>query len=180
MRSPFRRGFTLLELLVSLLLVALILALAVGLLREVQWTFLRTGREMVEPIPQMVAQLLRHDVRAARRVADPDPWGGPGGPVDLVLPDGSRVRYEVLDGALVRTLFDPAGEEVGGRSLLPRVAIWRWLELTPGLVEFEIGYPRVRQSPTRRPGPARLRQGTPYLQSIHLRLALRARIRRSW
>lgn len=178
MRSRAARGFTLLELVVSLFVVSLVLMLAMQLLNEVQLTFLEWRRTIPDPQPQLAVQLLRSDIQRSRRLLSPFA----GNRLGLELPDGSRIDYERNFDRLYRSITDPDGEELGRRAVFRGIQLWNWQEISPRLVQVEIAFHR-QQDPGRRHlgGLGRLRNPGPVTETVRMRFALRADPgRRSW
>ena len=166
-------GFSLLEVLVSLMLVGLILLLAINLLREVHITSVEVQRTLPDSIPQFAIQLLRHDIQRSRGTET-----APGnGPLGLTLSDGSRVYYDESLGRLTRTVIDSDGTVQGERVVMRGVRLWSWHDtLAPGLVEVQIVYRRHRDpGGPRRGGVGSLRDPGPDLKSLNLRFTQRAR-----
>lgn len=114
-------GFSLLELLVSMALVLLALALGAQLLLESQRTFALSGRAAREPLAGYAQAQLTADARNASGVA-----AGPGG---VLLLTGNRVgtlRWERRGDELLRTVLDPTGKVLSRRPVLRRVTGWSW------------------------------------------------------
>lgn len=174
-------GFTLIEMVVSLLLVSLVLMLGLQVLLETRFLFLKADQEIGRPLPQLFARLLRRDAQGAKGIFSPRPtWTIE--PLVLEAPDGTRVRYQRDSGDINRLLFNDSNELVNSRTLMQNVDSWQWRRLAPGLVEVQIVYlkPRVPTS-SLAPGLARLREGGVEPEILTLRYALRARPgRRTW
>jgi prepilin-type N-terminal cleavage/methylation domain-containing protein len=132
-----RRGFTLLEVVLSLAVASLLLVLAAQLLRSAHLVFLDSAREALDPEPRLAAAWIRRDVREALGVAA-------GAEVDsepsllLSMPDSSVVRYERNGPRFVRVRLDAAGNEVNRRALLAPLLAWSWSEPQPGLVAVSL------------------------------------------
>lgn len=172
MRRPVT-GFTLLEVLVTLLLVGLILLLAVQLLGEVQATSVGWRRTLPDPVPQFAIQLLRQDIQRSSGTETP-----PGkGPLGLKHSDGRRVYYDESLGQIIRTVIAADGEIQGERVVMRGVMNWSWHNtLAPGLVEVQIVYRRHRDpGGRRRGGVGALHDPGPEPTSLTLRFAQRAR-----
>lgn len=179
--SRLRGGFTVIEAVVSLALGAVFLLLAAQLLRDTSLAALATRRQVLDPTPQHLAQRLRRDIQRStgtlrlRGRSDPA-WSRQ--PLTLMLPSGARVRYEKNADQVTRRLIDAAGASSGDRALLRGVVSWRWLELSPDLVEIEIGYRRQADGEALRRFTAVPRSS---IDKLHLRVALRgATGRSSW
>lgn len=178
-RRLSRRGFTVLEMVVSLLVVTLILVLTAGLMNHVRLVFLQEQRRVHEAVPQHALQLLRNDLHGASMVAAPsDVWTS--GPLLLGTPDGGAVLWEHGTGGLERTRSDPAGETVSNRRLPAGFSGWRWRRVSPGLVDLEL---RLARRPVtggaRYTGSAPWRDVAPRERTLRLRLALRSALQGS-
>lgn len=176
MRRPVTggRGFTLLEMVVSLLLTMLILMLTAGLMNQIRLVFGREQRRVHEAVPQHALQLLRNDIHGAALVAAPsDIWTS--GPLLLGTPDGGVVLWEHGADGLERTQSDADGESVSNRRLPAGFTGWRWRMVSPGLVDIEL---RLARRPTtghgRFGGSAPWRDEAPRTRQLRLRLALRS------
>jgi len=169
-----RRGFGLLELVVSMALLAVALLLVAQLLKQSQVVFLNTTRGAVDPVPGFAVTLLRRDIRQARTVdfAGPD-WTGS----DLTLQPAApgitveRVVYRWSSDRLER--LDPG--RVEPRTLLTGVSVWRWREVSPGLLEFEVRYQVSAQPLARVLGrPMQMGGDGGSSRKVRMRLALRS------
>jgi prepilin-type N-terminal cleavage/methylation domain-containing protein len=113
-------GFTLVELLISLILLALAMALAAQLLVESQQMFVDTAAESADaPAPLAIARL-RGDVVTASSAAVVPSWTGKGERLVLSGHPAGEVSYEQEGSALVRRVGGAAGGEAAG-VLLHRV-----------------------------------------------------------
>lgn len=179
-RSTGRQtGFTLIEMVVSLLLVSLVLLLGLQVLLETRFLFLKADQEIGRPLPQLFARLLRRDAQGAMGIFAPRPtWTIE--PLVLEAPDGTRIRYQLDTGEIQRQLFNESNELINSRTLVRNVTSWQWRRLAPGLLEVQIAYLKPR-APTSNlaPGLARLREGGVEPEILSLRYALRARPGRS-
>jgi len=166
-------GFSLLEVLVTMLLVGLILLLAVNLLREVHITSVELQRTLPDSIPKFAVQLLRHDIQRSRGTET-----APGnGPLGLTQSDGSRIYYDESLGRLVRTVIAADGTVRGERVVMREVTLWSWHNtFAPELVEVQVVYRRHRDPGGRRlGGVSALQDPGPDLESLTLRFTQRAR-----
>jgi len=181
LRTGHQTGFTLIEMLVSLLVVSLVLALGLQVLLETRFLFMKVDQEIGRPVPHLFARLLRRDAQGAMGIFAPRPtWTIE--PLVLEAPDGTRVRYQQDSGNINRLLFNDSNELINSRTLMQNVNSWQWRRLAPGLLEVQIVYLKPR-APTSSlaPGLARLREGGVEPEILSLRYALRARPgRRSW
>lgn len=187
MKSQRAGGFSLLELVVSLVLVALILALSVRLLMESQIVFQEWQRLAPRPIVRLGEGLIRADVQSACRVEPAvGSWLGMGhwsaDPLVLVYADGRRVRYDENAGSLMRSLESEDRGVVGGRPMLQGVVGWRWRLLEGAVVEIDLAYSRPRDPGSQIAGSRALRRAREMrLENLRLTYALRDRPgRRSW
>jgi hypothetical protein len=171
-------GFTVLEMLVTLLLVGLVLTLSVQLLVRVQATSLEWRRTLPDPVPQFAIQLLRNDLHRSHSAT-----GSPGnGPLVLTLSDGSIVSYESTLGQLVRVVIGEDGAPLGRRTVMRGVDLWSWRMLAQGLIEVRVVYRRHRDpGGTGFGGIAALRDPGSSTETLTLRFAQRAHPgRRVW
>ncbi|MGB3562348.1 MAG: prepilin-type N-terminal cleavage/methylation domain-containing protein [Thermoanaerobaculia bacterium] len=180
-RTGRQTGFTLIEMVVSLLVMSLVLALGLQVLLETRFLLMKADQEIGRPMPQLFARLLRRDAQGAAGIFAPQPtWTIQ--PLVLQSPDGTRVRYQRNGGNIDRQLFNESNELINTRTLMQNVNSWQWRRLAPGLLEVQIVYLKPR-APTSSlaPGLARLREGGIEPEILSLRYALRARPgRRSW
>lgn len=146
-------GFTLVELLISFLLVILALALAGQLLMETQQMLVDAGREQLDPAAGLVIARIRGDVLAASSFAAvPDSLGGCGQLWLQGHPQGT-VLYQKVGGQLRRSLFAPDGTLQGGNTLLRGLGAWGCSDLGGALghqlLRLQLTYrrSRVRRSP---------------------------------
>lgn len=168
------RGFTLLEMLVSLVIVALIMALAMQVLLETQIIFKRAENELGRPVTQLFTRLLRRDAQGSKRIW-PSRTTWTIEPLMLEALDGTWVRYERDTGQVIRVLLDKSNQVANRRTLLRDVTYLQWKQPTAGLLEVEIGYRRPKTPDTAlAPGLARLREGGYEVDTLSLRFALRA------
>lgn len=139
-------GFTLVELMISLLLTLLALGLAAQVLMESAQILTDTAAEQADaPVPLALARI-RGDVQSSRSYT--------------VLPDGGlmlfghpagTLAYESANGDLIRTVLDPDGRSLGSSRVMRRVSEWQCLAVTPKLVSVSFRY--QRHAPRRSPLP---------------------------
>ena len=172
MRLSSRRGYGLLELVISLPIAVLVLILVSQLLQDVQRTYSTTRLRVVDPLPHHALQLLRNDLQGAKQVIPPS-TNLPGRPLDLVLGNNSRVRYEKTNGDFLRTQLDASGQPTNTMYLLPRVMNWTWSEIQPGLVEIQVDYLRRTTASVRRSGLPSINAGGTVIEPLRLRVSLR-------
>ena len=132
-----RRGFSLIELAVSLLVMGLVLALAAQLLGEAQLAFVTVARENRAPAPTIALRWLRQDLRAARAVGGEASWVPSSEPLWLLRADG-WIAYELSGGSLWRTAYDLSSLPGPARPLLGDVVGWSWRRPSSGLVEVTV------------------------------------------
>lgn len=136
------RGFSLLETTVALAVLAVVMALAFGLLVQTGTMGAEVGRAVADPTPELFLSQLRRDIQGARSATPLDPMGlGVGywdrGGVSLAVGQPgaagpSEVVYLRRGGRLVRFARaedDPADSSAGpasGRTVLDEVLSWRW------------------------------------------------------
>ena len=156
-------GFTLIETVVSLLLVALVLTLGVRLLRESQLVFLDIQAVAVEPNARLVEAILRADIHGARAVRrqlgspqDIDGWTT--GPLLLDSDDSRGISYRREAGQLVRSVASDLDGESGRRTVLKRVSGWQWRQLPGGVVEIRLLFKGARDPGSRTAGSRALRR----------------------
>ena len=172
MRGINSRGYSLLELVISLPIAVLVLVLVAQLLEDVQRTYSTTRHEVVNPLPHHTLQLLRNDLQAAKQIVPPSS-SLPGRPLDLVLGDNSKVRYVKMNGELLRSRLDAASDPENTMHLLTRVINWTWSEAQPGLVDVQVDYLRPQISSVRKSGLPNLKRSPMVLEPLRLRIALR-------
>lgn len=136
-------GFTLVELLVSLVVVMLALALASQVLMESSQMLVDAAAEQADaPMPLVVARL-RGDVRAAAsfQVA--------GSALVLQGHPAGVVVYEKFGEELRRTVFDGTGEVIGSAPALRGVTSWSCFQTAPGLLAVSLAHRRsaLRRGP---------------------------------
>jgi prepilin-type N-terminal cleavage/methylation domain-containing protein len=175
-------GYTLLEMVVTLAVVAAALYLAAGMLREAHLLAAAAGRQLQDPLAGQLASRLRADVQGARAVASPAlprlaaPWSA--APLCLSEARNSGLLcWQAVGGELQRRVVGEAGERAE-ETWLRSLVEWRWRQPSPGLLDLEVSYWRAPQ-----PGEWRL-AGSPrpppqFLATERLRLALRGGGRRS-
>lgn len=134
--GPVQAGFTLVEVVVTLAVLAVALALAAGILVETHRMMAQAGLELRAPASEEALDLLRAELQGAAGVSGGPP-GGIGWSRDrlvLVRPDGDRVVYERNGRRLLRRM------EEGERTAVPDLVSWRWRRDAPTLVTVEVVY----------------------------------------
>jgi prepilin-type N-terminal cleavage/methylation domain-containing protein len=159
--SRAARGFTLIEVLVSLVLLMLAFALAAQLLMETSQMLADAAGEQIESSVPLAVARLRGDVLGSASFTvlnDPD-----GGPPRLLLeghPAGA-VLYEQDGSEIHRLLLDDAGKADEESVLLRGVLGWQCVAVAPRLLLVDIRYQRRGQRPSPLPGlPAFRAPGT--------------------
>jgi prepilin-type N-terminal cleavage/methylation domain-containing protein len=143
------RGFTLVETLVSLVLLSIALAVAALLLQESARTFAEVSRDQRgAPAPLLVARI-RADVLSSASVRmEP----GPDGSLERIVLEGhptGRVAYRRAGSDLVREVLDESGQpRRPGAPLWRGVRGWSCRPAGPRLLRLEVRYDR----PVLRPG----------------------------
>lgn len=142
-RPPGAAGFTVLEMLVSFVVLAVAMTIASSLLLESQRRLAHSARRALEPTAAIALDQIRADVRASRGILASDfewTWD----PLVLSGHPAGTVRYEKRGAELVRRIFDRYGTPQGsGRVILLEVTVWRWrLDRTAPLplAEIELGH----------------------------------------
>ncbi len=140
-RAPDRAaGFTLIEVVVTLGVLAIGLALASRLLIESQLGLVRTSAELGNPMPRYALSLLRSDLEQATAApaALPVWWSTP---LLLTNARGDRVAWLRTDGEeLERVVVDPSGAALARHVVLRDVVEWRWRETAPRLYDVDLVY----------------------------------------
>ena len=129
-------GFSLLELLVSMTLMLLGLALAAQLLLESRRTFALAGRAAQEPVVGHAVPRLTADIQASSGAE-----AAAGGALRLTGHPAGTVRWERRGESLLRTVIAPDGTVRSHRPVLRRVTAWSWSG-SGGLVTAVLAYRR--------------------------------------
>jgi prepilin-type N-terminal cleavage/methylation domain-containing protein len=171
-------GFTLVEVMVTLGILSIGLALASRLLIESQVGVMRANAELGNPMPRYALERLRSDLSQAEEVPEELPvWRS--SPLVLVFPGGRLVAWARSEaGDIERILLDDAGKPEVRHVTLRDVVDWRWRPATPRLVDVELTY-RARDT-SRVPLADIVRTWSPPTvdRSVWLRVGLRAEARR--
>ncbi len=144
-------GFSLLEVLLSLVLLSLALLLAAGLMSEARGMMGAAVAGLRSPLPGRLAGQLRKDAQGAAQLLPasigPLPfWTGE----DLrfqPLGGGEPVSYSWQGRRLLRVSREPEAETPTTEVWLQTVESWRWRRVARRLVEIEVEY-RVARPPT--------------------------------
>jgi len=153
-------GFSLIELLVSMLVFLVVLLVTNGLLVESLRIFSNSGRELREPGTELALRLLREDLHASVPLAAG--IGSEDEPMNLGLdcrrPDRTET-WEMEGVRLVRRTYDPDGLLLGTRPMLDGMVSFEWWTPAPGLVQVRL----VRRKPA---GASALRVATAAWKSV--------------
>jgi prepilin-type N-terminal cleavage/methylation domain-containing protein len=169
-------GFSLLELAVSLVVIAMVLALAAQLLGETQLAFVTVARESRTPSQHLAAEWLRRDLRASRAVGEGSSWVPSSGALWLLRGEG-WISYELRGRDLVRTAYDLTNLRGPSRPILGDVVGWSWRQPAAGLVEVSV----VTEEPLARLLRVRADLRRPATEARTLRLLISQRgVRIGW
>ena len=139
-RSGPQAGFTLVEVLVSLVLLILVLSIAAQLLGETQQMLVDAAREARDPAAALIATRLRVDVLGASGfVAAPNPDLSCAY-LELVGNPEGVIFYQLTGGAMVRSVLAPDGTPVGAGPLVRGATAFSCASVVNPLG----GYPMVR------------------------------------
>jgi prepilin-type N-terminal cleavage/methylation domain-containing protein len=130
-------GFSLVEVVLTMAVLAVALALAGRLILESQLGLVRAQAELLNPLPRYALARLRADLETASDVAAILP-GWRSSPLLLSLAGGERVAWQQSGAALERLVVDGAGAVLVRHVALRDVAGWRWREVSPGLIDVEV------------------------------------------
>lgn len=155
-QQPPAAGFTLIELVVSMLVFLVVLMVTNGLLVESLRIFSNSGRELREPGTELALRLLREDLHASA------PFYAGTDPISTALNCARPGRTETweMDGTrLVRRTYDPDGILLGTRPMLDGMVSFAWWTPVDGLVQVVL----VRRKPA---GASALRVATAAWKSV--------------
>jgi prepilin-type N-terminal cleavage/methylation domain-containing protein len=146
-------GFSLVELLVSMVVLLVVLMVTNGLLVESLRIFSNSGRELRAPGTELALRLLREDLHASAPIynfahpLDPTPFA-----LECRRPERTE-SWEIDGTRLVRRTYAPDGRLLGTRPMLDGMVTFEWWTPIPGLVQ-------VRLVRTRPAGASALRVAT--------------------
>jgi len=135
------RGFSLIELLVTAVLVSIALLLAAQLLVASSRVGRAASNVLRDPSSGRFGVWIRRDMDTA--IALP-PTAGAWSvlALDLGLEDGTTVRYDLINGTMVRTVLGAPGLPGAGDRLLHGVLSWRWRVISERILVLEVKLPR--------------------------------------
>lgn len=173
-RPPREAGFSLLELIVSLLLLLLIFALAAQLLVESARIHASAARELRTTEDQFALRTLRADLRSG---VPAGAWSDQWTSEPLVLREGARAIAWAADSErLIRAEAHEEDATPVERVQLDGVLAFRWRVPVPGLFDIEIVRRRPEHAPLARILSAEWRRQGETLEVATLSIAAR----RSW
>lgn len=138
------RGFSLVEALVALALLAILLTLALPLVLESLRLLAESGRRASAAERDLAIVRLRVDLEAASTVLGPQDFAWREGPLRFVR-GGESVAWALLDGAAVVRSASRAGSPPTTRTEMRGVTTFRW-RAAPNRVDVEISREGHRQS----------------------------------
>lgn len=139
------RGFSLIEAVIALAVLAIGLALAGALMIQAQRMLAQAGVEARTPAADLAIERLKVELQGASGLSTgPSSIAGwTRDRLELVYPDGRRVRYEKRSDRLMRRGVSADGDPWGPPvPVVTDVLSWRWVRLGPRLVTVEIVYRR--------------------------------------
>lgn len=138
-------GFTVLELLISFVILLIAMTIAGRLLLESQARMAHAARQALEPVAATALKQIRADIRASESVPAFDhEWSWE--PLVLRGHPAGTVTYQRTGSDLMRIVNAGSSSETSERLMMRAVSIWRW-RLSPGaplpLVEIELGHREI-------------------------------------
>ncbi len=135
-------GFSLIEMMVSLLLLSIAMSIAARLMLESQLRLAHSAEQALDPESTLALKLLRADIRASAAVTARDSeWSWD--PLSLVGHPNGALRYQKVGTDLIRRIGATDGRLASERIVLRDVTVWRW-RIDPTarlqLVEIELGH----------------------------------------
>jgi len=145
-------GFTLVEMVVSLLLLALVVDIAAQLLGETQQMLVDSGRQALDPAAALVATRLRADVLSASGAVAAQKPDLSCAFLELAGNPQGLIFYQLNGGSLVRTLVGAGGVSLGTSVLLRRATSFHCATSSLGgptvvLLDYRYRRSRTRRSP---------------------------------
>jgi hypothetical protein len=169
-------GFTVLELLESTLVLMLVMLIANQMMGEAGRLLSSAQVELGEPSMELARQWLRRDVQGASALGGLA-FQASSGPLELRGHRDGTLLYEKAGSDLDRVILGPDGKELGRRTMMRHVSIWRWRSLNAGLVEVQIVYARRERTALTQAGGARVETEA---MTERRSFALRGHPRRFW
>ena len=166
-------GFTLVEMVVTLAVLAVGLALVGRLMIESQLGLARAQAELGNPLPRYALARLRLDVEGALSVPAVLP-GWRSSPLTLLVPGGGRVVWQRSGDDLERVVLDAGGQPRVTHVALRDVAELRWRPTAVDLVDVELVYRARDTSRVPQAGVARSWSPPTIERSLWMRVGLRA------
>lgn len=139
-RAAGQRGFSLLELLVTLVLMTVAVLLAAQLVAAASRAGRTASNILRDPALGRFGVWVRRDMDAVVTLPPAGGWSVLA--LDLGLADGTTVRYDLVDGSLVRTVIGARLPAETGDRLLADVSSWRWRVDAGRLLVLEVKVPR--------------------------------------
>lgn len=145
-------GFTLIEMIVSLVLLVLVVDIAAQLLGETQQMLIDSGRQALDPAAALVATRLRADVLGAVGAVAAQKPDLSCGYLELLGNPVGPVFYQLNAGALVRTVVGADGIPIGSSVLLRGTTSFNCATASLGgptvvLLDYRYRRSRTRRSP---------------------------------
>lgn len=137
-RGGTAAGFSLVELLVSMLVLLVVMMVTNKLFVESLRIFSNSGRELREPGAELALRLMREDLHAAAPIYNHDT---PLVPTHLALHchlPGRTEAWEMDGSRLVRRTYDAGGNLLGTRPMLDGMVSFEWWTPAPGLVQVRL------------------------------------------
>lgn len=154
-RRKSQAGFTLIEIMVSMLVFLVVLMVTNGLLVESLRIFSNSGRELREPGMELALRLLREDLHASAPLP-----AGPSSHLGLPCYRPGRIDVWEMDGnRLVRRTYDPGWNLLGTRPMLDGMIGFEWWPMVDGTVHVLL----TRRKPS---GASALRVATAAWKSV--------------
>jgi prepilin-type N-terminal cleavage/methylation domain-containing protein len=159
-RRGRQAGFTLIEVLIALVLVAFGLALAAGLLMETSQMMVDAAAEQAETALPLARARLRIDVQSCRQALPVPDARGELGEIWLLGHPSGTVRYRKVGREVVREVAGAGGAWSGGTVVLRNVEEWNLIP-TPGAELLALEIRVLRRAVRRTPLPTMPAVGAP-------------------
>ncbi|MEM7586992.1 MAG: prepilin-type N-terminal cleavage/methylation domain-containing protein [Acidobacteriota bacterium] len=151
------KGFSLLEMIVSLAVLAIALSITSRLLLESQLRLAHSAERALDPESTLALKQIRADIRAASVVYGDSQWSWES--LRLGGHPAGALRYERMGTDLVRRLGGSLGQPTTDRTVLRNVTVWRWRISSAAplqLVEIELGHRETPRLGSRAAGGERV------------------------